>query len=102
MNDNDNGAARPAVAVFELFPGAGGMGMLASAGSVARPFVEVRRFAMTKTDDARDPAQTKAVLQKPVVPKPNPKTHPGAPATKAQKAALMRADKMVIKRMRKK
>jgi hypothetical protein len=102
MNDNDNGAARPAIAVFDLFPGAGGVVMLASAGSVARPFLEVRQFAMTKIDDSSDPALTKKALPKPVAPKPKPKTHPGAPATKAQKAALMRADKMVIKRMRKK
>jgi hypothetical protein len=93
-------AGRPGIAVFDLFPGSGGVVMLASAGSVARPFLEVRQFAMTKTDDARDPAPKSP--SKRVASKPTPKIHPGAPATKAQKAALMRADKMVIKRMRKK
>jgi hypothetical protein len=37
----------------------------------------------------------------PKPPKPNPKTSPGGPATKAEHAALKRMDKMVIKRMRK-
>jgi len=38
---------------------------------------------------------------KPIVSKPKNKPNPGAPATKAQHAALKRVDKMVIKRMRK-
>jgi hypothetical protein len=38
---------------------------------------------------------------KPVTPKAKNKPNPGAPATKAEHAALKRVDKMVIKRMRK-
>jgi hypothetical protein len=37
----------------------------------------------------------------PPTPKAKTKPNPGAPATKAQHAALKRVDKMVIKRMRK-
>jgi len=37
----------------------------------------------------------------PTTPKAKHKPNPGAPATKAQHAALKRVDKMVIKRMRK-
>jgi len=37
----------------------------------------------------------------PAKPKAKHKPNPGAPATKAQHAALKRVDKMVIKRMRK-
>ena len=38
---------------------------------------------------------------KPLTPKAKPKPNPGAPATKAEHAALKRVDKMVVKRMRK-
>jgi hypothetical protein len=38
---------------------------------------------------------------KPFTPKAKPKASPGTPATKAERAALKRADKTVIKRMRK-
>jgi hypothetical protein len=97
-------AGRPGIAVFDIFSDRRGVIVLASAGSAARPCLEVRDFAMTDAsdDDARDSLNAEKAPKLPAPPKLKPKTHPGAPATKAQKAALMRADKMVIKRMRKK
>jgi hypothetical protein len=47
-----------------------------------------------------DPLNEKETAPKPA-PKAKGNTRPGAPATKAQHAALKRADKTVIKRMRK-
>jgi len=41
------------------------------------------------------------LLKMPPKPKNQNKSNPGAPATKAEHAALKRVDKMVIKRMRK-
>jgi hypothetical protein len=38
---------------------------------------------------------------KPITPKAKDRPHLGRPTTKAEQAALKRADKMVIKRMRK-
>lgn len=90
--------ARRGLAVFDLFPGSDGVVVLAPvlAGTVARPYLEGP--AMTKAPDgnAPDPKASPAPV------KPKPKQHPGAPVTKAQRAAQMRADKTVIKRMRKK
>ena len=45
--------------------------------------------------------QERAASTKPSVPKPKPVPKFGAPATKADHAAARRADKTVIKRMRK-
>jgi hypothetical protein len=96
MQRSDN--ARPGLAVFDLFPGNDGVVVLAPvlAGYVARPYLEGPAMTKATDDSARDPKTPAAPA------KPKPKQHPGAPVTKAQRAAQMRADKMVIKRMRKK
>lgn len=91
---------RRGIAVFEIFPGGGGVVGLAPvpAGPVARPHRKGSGMTNASDGNARD-----GIAKTPPAPvKPKPKQHPGGPATKAQRAALMRADKMVIKRMRKK
>jgi hypothetical protein len=58
------------------------------------------RAQMTKAPD--DVSQPGASTPPPVKAAPaKPKPGPGLPQTKAERAARMRADKMVIKRMRK-
>jgi hypothetical protein len=57
---------------------------------------------MTDPDqDTKKGAQTRSPSPKPSLPKPKDKPKFGAPATKADHAAARRADKTVIKRMRK-
>ena len=57
---------------------------------------------MTDTDqDAKKQAQERAASPKPAMPKAKDKPKFGAPTTKAQHAAARRADKTVVKRMRK-
>ena len=54
-------------------------------------------------DNSRDAVLARMLKTppKPFTPKAKPKVSPGAPATKAEHAAFKRADKTVIKRMRK-
>lgn len=57
-----------------------------------------------KTEDPQVQSAAKDILKtppKPFTPKAKGRPNPGGPATKAQHAALKRADKTVIKRMRK-
>jgi len=59
---------------------------------------------MTKTpDSSRDavPAEMPKASPKPVTPKAKPRVNPAPPATRAEIANQKRADKTVIKRMRK-
>jgi hypothetical protein len=57
---------------------------------------------MTDPDqDTKKDAQARSPSPKPSLPKPKDKPKFGAPATKADHAAARRADKTVIKRMRK-
>ena len=57
---------------------------------------------MTDTDqDQKKDAQQRTPSPKPSLPKAKDKPKFGAPATKAERAAARRADKTVIKRMRK-
>jgi hypothetical protein len=58
---------------------------------------------MTKTpgDISKDSAPALSAGEPAKIPPVKPKAGPGLPVTKAERAARMRADKMVIKRMRK-
>jgi hypothetical protein len=58
---------------------------------------------MTKTpgDTSKDSTPAQSAGEPAKTPPVKPKTGPGLPVTKAERAARMRADKMVIKRMRK-
>jgi hypothetical protein len=56
----------------------------------------------TKASKAEDgPQRAQKTPPRPFLPKAKGKPNPGGPATKAEHAALKRADKTVIKRMRK-
>ena len=58
---------------------------------------------MTKTpgDTSKDSTPARSSGEPAKIPPVKPKTGSGLPVTKAERAARMRADKMVIKRMRK-